>query len=491
MKRIDRMKRLNVFRYAVHIGLASCLFTLFSCTPSEDLYAGGGIGGSGVISTGTITELGSIWVNGVEFDTHDAAVYVNGERTGTGDQGVAENLSPGRVVSVIGTLGQEGLGEAGAVHYFPTSVGPVLAVDQIGDDFIFYLPGQEILANSQTLVNGVSLESIEIDNLIEVSGLIDDRGVIQATYILRKAESAGAADLLSLTGVIGNNNKPSKTLRINSLTVDYKDAELLDSSASIENGAWIYISGRFHDGNPVFQAEMIRPFNRIGDNAGKDIEIEGIVGGDPLGNRFRVEGHLIEFTAETRFRNGTEAEIQPGSIVEVEGFSRNGILMAEQIRFQANFRMEGDLFQKNAVNRTLMLRGLEDLTIRTNELTRFQGTVHDFEDLSDDTHLIIKGRVIDGTDFMATQVIAPGMDKNEIMLQAPVSSKNDPAIHIGVLTIDADLFPSDGFFTEDHTSISKDTFFNLVETGTRIEVKGERLADDSIAWISLSLAERL
>ena len=49
---------------------------------------GGGVGGSGIISRGAINELGSIVVNGTEFDTTSAVVVIDGRERGTGDAAV-------------------------------------------------------------------------------------------------------------------------------------------------------------------------------------------------------------------------------------------------------------------------------------------------------------------------------------------------------------------------------------------------------------------
>ena len=56
------------------------VFLLISCdSGGGGMTAGGGIGGTGIISSGTITAFGSIVVNGTEFDTSNAAIIVNGK----------------------------------------------------------------------------------------------------------------------------------------------------------------------------------------------------------------------------------------------------------------------------------------------------------------------------------------------------------------------------------------------------------------------------
>ncbi len=76
---------------------------LFSCGGSGGPSTGGGIGGTGIISSGTVSAYGSIFVNGTEFDTSDAVIIVNGENVGTGDQIARDYLDIGKVVLVEGT----------------------------------------------------------------------------------------------------------------------------------------------------------------------------------------------------------------------------------------------------------------------------------------------------------------------------------------------------------------------------------------------------
>ncbi|MFU8765483.1 MAG: DUF5666 domain-containing protein, partial [Haliea sp.] len=91
---------------------------------------GGGIGGSGqsTTSSGTIDGFGSIFVNGVRFDTDDAEVIVNGEVRGE------EALRLGMVVLVSGEVDDDGVtGTAQRVLYDNELKGPISAI-QIAPD---------------------------------------------------------------------------------------------------------------------------------------------------------------------------------------------------------------------------------------------------------------------------------------------------------------------------------------------------------------------
>ena len=109
------------------------VFLLISCgNGGGGMTAGGGIGGTGVISSGTITAFGSIVVNGTEFDTSAAAIIVNGEEIGVGDEIVLDNLDIGRVVTVEGTGNLDDISAVAVrVIYNDNVRGPVESIHDI------------------------------------------------------------------------------------------------------------------------------------------------------------------------------------------------------------------------------------------------------------------------------------------------------------------------------------------------------------------------
>jgi len=94
--------------------------------------AEGGIGGTG-ISTGTVTGIGSITVNGVKFNTDNAEIYVEGTRVDDPSLADGDELSlrgfgfsEGQVVRVVGSFNADGkTGTADAVYYNDSIEGPV------------------------------------------------------------------------------------------------------------------------------------------------------------------------------------------------------------------------------------------------------------------------------------------------------------------------------------------------------------------------------
>ncbi len=83
----------------------------------------GGIGRTG-IAMGPISTFGSVVVNGVRYDTSSAVFTVNGL------SGSQDDLSVGQVITVSGTIDDNGIdGDANEVNFDDNVKGPVQSID--------------------------------------------------------------------------------------------------------------------------------------------------------------------------------------------------------------------------------------------------------------------------------------------------------------------------------------------------------------------------
>ena len=200
------------------LALLSALLSI-SCGASG---SGGGIGGSGINSVGTIGALRSIVVNGTEFDTSNAVIIVEGEEIGVGDDIVVDNLDIGMVVTVEGTVSEDGESTvADRVIYNDNVEGPVQSITVVSDtrkDIVVL--GQTVILNTVTVFKGTTFDDIAENDVVEISGLFDDTGAIWATFI-EKTDGV----IFEVTGFVDNLDAVQETFKINDLTVDYSSAE--------------------------------------------------------------------------------------------------------------------------------------------------------------------------------------------------------------------------------------------------------------------------
>lgn len=314
------------------VAFFSSLGFISSCGDSSlDISAGGGIGGTGYVSSGTITAFGSVVVNGVTFATTEAKVFISGKEKGTGQQAILNYLDLGQVVLVEGTA-DESTGIANHVRYTPHVVGPVTAIDPIGMRLRrFTVLGQTIIANSNTIVKPGALEAIEENNLIEVSGLVDDEGMIKATYIRKLASSFDPATEVEVKGSVQNLDLINKTFQIKELTIFYNQANLINLTEEAPlDGQWVHVRGRMERNNCVVASEIQpAPESRITNAEWANLEafITDFISEDDFGvGLVRVKIH-----ENARFEGGAKQNLRKGLKIRVKGRVVNKILLAQYI----------------------------------------------------------------------------------------------------------------------------------------------------------------
>ena len=160
-----RKNEMNTYPFnKLLIALCSVLL-LISCGGSGGPSAGGGIGGTGIISSGTVSAHGSIYVNGLEFDTSDAVIIVNGEEVGTGDQIARDYLDIGKVVLVEGTGDMDDdTVVANRVTHTDNVAGPVESIfDSSATRKEIVVLGQNVILNVLTKFKKTAFDTIALE----------------------------------------------------------------------------------------------------------------------------------------------------------------------------------------------------------------------------------------------------------------------------------------------------------------------------------------
>ena len=465
------------------LGVASC------GGGGSELAGGGGIGGTGVVSSGVVTEFGSVWVNGTRFDTRDAELYFDDAFLGSGDQAVRDNLDIGRVVRVSGRLYPDGSAIAESVWYSTLLSGPIEAIETIdADTMVFVVLGQRIIVDRRTVLKDLSLDDLTLENLVEVSGFFNGNGEIEGTFYAKQADGVSPDAIFRITGPVSQLDAVNRTFYINARIIDYSQVPTDSPTLPVmEDGMLVAVTGRPEDSGTVFYADTLSEYQRLGDIQTEHIEIEGVIGSVLPQNQFYVEGYLVEATPDTNFSGGKMDDLLNGVSVEVKGRYSAGTLIAEKIKFGQIFRVESDLAGKDSAESTLTLVALDGLTINTNVLTRFSGQAHGFEQLNPGDHLVIKGWPMDDQTISATQIIKRPAVQDKVVLRGIITLINNPTILISNVAINTDEVPEGGFFEADDTPLSREKFFNQIQQGDWVEIRGELPAGNSVVWNSITL----
>lgn len=191
--------------------LQRSLFIVLSCTLLNacggDLKLSDGIGGTGIAR---ITAFGSVYVNGIHYNTDDAKFYFNDKISQQSD------LKLGYIVRVEGKINPDKkTGVAERVTYSETLTGPVT---QLADGKTIVIMNQYVVTDELTLLHGFKeLADLDTNNIIGVSGFRSADGTITASSIRWISERYESDIELRVEGFINIRDDGSESSQPNSI----------------------------------------------------------------------------------------------------------------------------------------------------------------------------------------------------------------------------------------------------------------------------------
>lgn len=389
-----------------------------------------------VISSGAVTGFGSVFVNGVRFETSGASFTINGKPGTQGD------LRVGHIVTIHGHRDSAGNCTADRVDFDDLVKGPVNSVDAATGELV--VMGQTVLIDADTSfddnIPGASLAGLNTGDIVEVSGMRRADGDIQATRI----EAKPAGTVFEVTGVASAVDTAAHKLNVNALVVDYSTATLQNfPGGQPANGDLIEAKGSSVNAAGELVASSIE-LTRDDDDRGQgmEVEVEGLITRFVSAADFDVAGKPVTTTSTTRFENGSAADLALNVKVEAEGqVNASGVLVATKVQFkrQASARIEARVDAVDRAANKLVVLGI-DVTVNAN--TRL-------EDKSDQRVSMFNLGSIAAGDFVevrgaelpadSNDVVASRLERrraeNEVSLRGIVDTVNRPSFTILGVTI--------------------------------------------------------
>lgn len=450
--------------------------------------AEGGIGGTG-ISIGPISAFGSLFVNGIEFQTDNTVIIVNG-------QPVTEDfLKIGMVVRVEGTIASDSnIGNALRIDFNENVRGPIQSLDNANNTLIVL--GQTVTVDQLTVLDGiVTLTDLNVGDVVNVSGLVHADGSIHATWIARD-RSLGEFEVI---GRVTNLNLVTQTFTIGAITVDYSEALRLDiPEGRIENGLLVEVKGAFVGTQEILMASRIESEDDIlSADVGTTIEIEGFI--DQFDNRFDFQvAHLsVTTTTQTVFTFGGVDDLALGVKVEVKGeLDANQVLVLEEVSFRevasersGRIEIKADVEAIDVVKQTVTILGLSVQTTQSTQFLDKRDAMIPFglQDLSLGDRIEISGFFDLATDTLMAEVLRREQQDSQVKLTGPVDNVDADVgtfslFGITVLT-DKDTVYEDEKSDGNEEIISAEQFFAKIQPLELIEVKGILTGDVLLAQI--------
>ena len=433
----------------------------------------GGIGGTGVTSSGVMTK-GSVILNGVRFEDTTANIMIDDTPK------TAANLQNGMVVQVRGTITQGANGTAQQIEAQIEVRGTAVVTPSgvAARPQTFDVLGQTVIVDDLTFVSGLlNPFDISLNNvLVEVHGLRDTLGRIRATRIEANPGQMGDNTVDEIRGVVsgGAGTNPT-TFTLGTQTVIATGATILPTGASYSNGdvVEVHCSPRpCVNGSNQFVASRVE-VEEVEDSAfqpgmNQRFEVEGLVSGFTAhpGN-FSVAGVPVSTTGSTRFEGGISTDLGNDVKVEAEGVWNGTLLVAGKIEFKRSVvRLQGVVTNSTAPTFTLNIVGAGSVTVEADDFTSGDFAGGAVPPVSATNCVQVRGQRKAGGGVVVTagEIIAGCSSSQDHLIQAPVEAEV-PESTITLLGFAINVSaPTDTppFQNIDDSPMSRTAFFNAV-----------------------------
>jgi hypothetical protein len=285
---------------------------------------GGDVTLSGITASGTITGFGSIFVNGIEFETGAANVSIDD------NPGIESDLQLGMVVTVSGSVNSDGrTGTATTVTFDDEVQGPIatVPVDPTGDGLVlqFTVLGVTVVADRTSTVfdDGVSFATLAQGDFVEVSGFIGQGGLLNATRIEGKGAFTPGISEIEIKGLASN--VVGITFSLGSFSVDTSGADLSGVPGGVvTTGMEVEVKGTL-TGTSIAASRVKQEDDLFAANVDK-VSLEGIITSYVNDGNFQISGQQVD--ASSALFSPANLVLANGIEVEVEGPVVNGVLVA-------------------------------------------------------------------------------------------------------------------------------------------------------------------
>ncbi len=467
-------------------GLLVSLLSLSLLSCGSEVVVLSGITGTGIV-VGTVTAFGSIWVNGVEYDIDTADFDVNGTAL-TGVEG-QQQLQIGMVVRLDATDNGDGTGVATNVIYDEAIQGPVLDVPSIpasGD-----IHKKEMTVLGQTVVIdetgtsfiGTNFTTIKQNDIVEVSGYVDQSGNILATLVkLKGTYNPEQGVAVEMHGVISN--LTATDFSMNGVTIGYNANTQLEDMNALENGLLVEVKGQYQADGSVL-AETIEGEDddrETIESSSGDISLQGLVSGlDTANSRFQLNGITVDYST---IASTLAASLADGLEVEVEGEMTDGILHITKLELrQGETKLKARVASVdvtanslnigfNGVNGELVIV-IDNTSLLEDERDGYDQvlTLAEIEaDLQNSVPVEIEAELIqNGSQLVVDKLKRKQLEDYEI--QGLVSAVDKASSTMTMLELDITMSSSAEYEMND-SSVGFDQFFDAIIAGeTRVKLK--------------------
>jgi hypothetical protein len=243
-----------------------------------------------------------------------------------GSSGKKSQLRNGDVVSLWGTVSARGEPIAEQVLFNGNVQGTVSGVDTQSGSFVV-LQQTVVVHPDTTFGDGIataSLSGLRDGQFVEVSAFEDSKGDLIATRVDVRAADSPA----QIVGSVQRLNSKQLRFRINSLTIDYRSAEV---DGVLADGKVVVARGAQPASDGTLVAKQVEVLPAAGGPPGTEGHIDGIITSFSSNTYFSVGGQPVATSADTKLL--LKEPLGLDVAVKVTGtFDANGVLIASKVK---------------------------------------------------------------------------------------------------------------------------------------------------------------
>ncbi len=466
-----------------------------------NLDTGGGSSGTGVttISQGVVTGFGSIFMNGIKFDTGTAIITIDGLAASEND------LRVGMVGRITGEADlTTSTGVASHIDILFNVKGPIDNINLAENSII--VAGQTVIINTLTVFENGTLETLKPGDSVEVSGLSDmSGGPVYAGYIRVHATTL---EQIEITGAINTLDTANQTFKIGIQLVNYSSTEFTGlTAAELINTMPVRIIGTRNTQSTIVVTGITNLSETPLGDENDVLIVEGIAEStirlQASRQSFDISGVTVFITTDntstnTQFINGTPADIGYDTRLKVVGqFTAPGQLSADRIEFYIppNVTAVGNIESIDVVANQVSIAGL---SMQINNSTRMldasrlalqKFSINDLSPGDQITAYILKTDSSITALFLRRDAIVgeSTIETGSITLRGFANTPGASSFKLG--TIDIDTSTTSIFFDPIRGLINTNDFFAAINGDSIVEARGQwkdsTLIASSIKFINL------
>lgn len=330
------------------LAVVACLSLAFTGLSScgdggTGMLAGGGTGGTG-ISTGPITGFGSVIMDGATFRTDDevAPGFMTKKNSKGMDHSNLKDKDLFRIGMIVTVYHGATDNDATEIDYEPRLLGPILSKTP-GPAPVIEVLGQTVIVGDASL-----FASLDVGNVAEVSGFVDDQGRIRATYVEVTGPAPVPGEAFEIKGYVLAPDPSAGTFALgplpdgagSTLTVSYAPGAIHGLPPGPPEGTYVQVvTTDTEPVNGVLAAIAVHPsVPRTSFPENATVDLDGLVTktGGTSGNvlSFTLEDKEVRTSDATAFVGGSATDLVPNARVQAHGKETGGIVSADRILFR-------------------------------------------------------------------------------------------------------------------------------------------------------------